>query len=252
MLAMSSKVVGIHQPNFFPWLGFFQKIVWSDAFIILDDVQFPKTGGTWTNRVKLLIAGEAKWATASIVRSATGLHLIRDMHYDDRAPWRVKMVKSIEASYRKAPHFPEVMEFLNPLILNEEPSVAEYNMRGIVSICEKLGIDTSKIRMASETPSQGSSNELLISLVKAVEGSVYLCGAGALAYQDDAMFEAEGIRVEHLKFRHPEYPQHGQKKEFAAGLSIVDALMNVGFEGARSLIVPFRSLTRAESPGEAA
>ena len=50
-----SKVVAIHQPNFFPWLGYFDKILKSDEFVFFDDCQFPKKGGAWCNRVKLLI-----------------------------------------------------------------------------------------------------------------------------------------------------------------------------------------------------
>ena len=49
------KIVAIHQPNFFPWLGYFDKINKSDIFIFLDDVQFPKKGGNWTNRVQLMV-----------------------------------------------------------------------------------------------------------------------------------------------------------------------------------------------------
>ena len=69
---MTSKVVSIHQPNFFPWLGYFEKIVRSDYFIFLDNVQFPKKGGSWTNRVKLIVSGQPKWLTANINRQYHG------------------------------------------------------------------------------------------------------------------------------------------------------------------------------------
>jgi len=54
-------VVAIHQPNFFPWLGYFDKIRRADVFILLDDAQYQKTGGSWSNRVKVLINGEGRW-----------------------------------------------------------------------------------------------------------------------------------------------------------------------------------------------
>ena len=55
---MREPVVGIHQPNFFPWLGYFDKLCRSDIFVMLDDVQFSKTGGNWCNRVRLLEGGK--------------------------------------------------------------------------------------------------------------------------------------------------------------------------------------------------
>ena len=43
--------VAIHQPNFLPWLGWFDKLARADVFVLLDSTQFPRTSrGTWSNR----------------------------------------------------------------------------------------------------------------------------------------------------------------------------------------------------------
>ena len=75
------KVVAIHQPNFFPWLGYFDKIRRSDIFILLDDVQFSKTGGVWSNRVKVLINGEGRWLTAPVERNFHGTRNVNQMFF---------------------------------------------------------------------------------------------------------------------------------------------------------------------------
>src|ERR1700730_2689424 len=58
---VGERVVAIHQPNFLPWLGYFDKLARCDMFVLLDSVQFPKRNGTWMNRVKVLVGGEAAW-----------------------------------------------------------------------------------------------------------------------------------------------------------------------------------------------
>ena len=77
-----SKIFSCHQPNFFPWLGFFNKIYESDIFVLLDDVQFQKrSSGTWSNRVMLNIGGVPKWFTAPINRQFKGLKNISEIFF---------------------------------------------------------------------------------------------------------------------------------------------------------------------------
>ena len=68
-----------------------------------------------------------------------------------------------------------------------------------------------------------------------VGGNVYLCGGGAVGYQKDEVFESSGINLLYQNFLHPAYPQF-TSNEFVSGLSVVDALMNLGFEGVQRLL----------------
>ena len=90
-------VVAIHQPNFLPWLGFFDKLARADVFVLLDSVQFPRTSkGTWINRVKLLVGGRKQWATVPIVRSEGSVLPIAEVRIDEAQPWRKKLLRTIE------------------------------------------------------------------------------------------------------------------------------------------------------------
>lgn len=231
----SDKTVAIHQPNFFPWLGYFAKIAMSDVFVFFDDVQFPKTGGVWSNRVKLLISDEARWATAAIDRNYHGTRTIREMHFLADNPWREKLLKSIEGNYRRHPAYADTMELLAPLLLSQESNVAEYNIQAVTSIAQRLGLDTHKLHRSSDLSHEGSSNELLCSITCLVGGSTYMCGGGADGYQDESVFNDRDVTLMHQSFVHPVYPQRG-RQDFVAGLSIIDAAMNLGWDGVKQLL----------------
>ena len=229
-------IVAIHQPNFFPWLGYFDKIACCDAFVILDDVQFPRTGaGAYSNRVKVFISGEPRWVTAPISRNHSGVRNINEMEFSADQPWRDKILRTIEMNYKKATFFEEMFSFVEVLINNSENNIAEYNSKAVLSICEELGFRQDKLFWSSKLAHKGDSNELLVSLTKAVGGDTYMCGGGAGGYQDDAVFASAGIELKRQNFQHPEYPQHNSPP-FQAGLSIIDVVANIGWAGTAELL----------------
>lgn len=227
--------VAIHQPNFFPWLGFFDKIYRADVFIFLDDVQFPKKGGTWTNRVKLAISGDGRWVTSGIDRNYHGTRSILEMEFQGGNPWREKMIKTIAQNYKKHPYFDSSIQIFEELINNPINNIAEYNIHAIKVILQELDLCSTKLFRSSEIDHKGESNELLCSLTKAVKGNVYMCGGGADDYQDEQIFKNQGVVLEYQNFKHPNYIQKGQGT-FIAGLSIIDIVMNCGWEETSKLI----------------
>ncbi len=233
---MQQKVVAIHQPNFLPWLGYFDKIVRSDVFIFLDNVQFPKTGGTWMNRVKMLVAGAATWVTVPVCRNFSGVRLVNEMQIDDQRDWRAKLLKTIHCNYKKAACFDEVFPVLEGWLHKPSgASLADYNIVCIEAMMERLNLDRRKLVRSSSLPSEGTGTDLLISLAKTVGGTVYMCGGGAAGYQEDAKFAAAGLRLQYQNYQHPVYPQVAVSG-FVMGLSIVDAMMSLGFQGVGRLL----------------
>ena len=230
-----ARVVAIHQPNFFPWLGYFDKIARSDAFIVLDNVQFPKTGGTWINRVRIMVNGHPAWLTMSIVRSYRGVRLIRDMRINSAVSWRPRMLEIISQSYSHAPYFKAVFGFLADAMANPTDNLAEFNLAAIRTVVEGLGLNPAKLVLGSSLGVEGKSTDLLVAMVKAVGGTAYLCGGGAGGYQDDAKFPEAGLELLYQQFQHPVYPQ-SNTGTFTPGLSIIDVLMHCGFERTRVLV----------------
>jgi hypothetical protein len=232
---MSRCLVAIHQPNFFPWLGFFDKIARADVFVVLDHVQFPKTrDGNWTNRVKMDVYGTPTWVTMPLVRGYDGLRRIDEMQIDHHTPWRRKLLRSLQDSYGRAPHFRETFPLVAPLVDNAADLVVDYNLSAITALCQALGLPTTHLVRSSSLDVSGGKTDLLVDLVRATQGTAYLAGGGASGYQDDALLESAGIAVEYQRFVHPVYPQRGDV--FVPGLSVLDAIFHTGFERTAALL----------------
>lgn len=217
-------IVAIHQPNFFPWLGYFDKIRRADTFIFLDAVDYPRSGsggmGSWTNRVRLNIQGQARWVTCPLKRVDLGTS-ISAVTIDDGQPWRSKLLRTLEANYRRAPRYAAAMALIEPLILASESNLAAFNIAAIKAIAAALGLETQFV-LQSSLPAEGKATELLTSLVHATGGSTYLAGGGASGYQDDDTFALRGLELVYQGFVAHAY---GDPERFIAGLSVIDYLM---------------------------
>jgi hypothetical protein len=234
-MTADGRVVAIHQPNFFPWLGYFAKLARADVFVLLDHVQFQKKGGNWANRVQLLTGGDrAGWVTAPVDRSYHGTRPISEVVIDDTRPWRHKLLKTIVANYARASHFEEMFPIVEELIGHPSPTLAELNENAIRRLAGEIGLPTRHIVLSSSLAPAGSATDLLVELVRAVDGEAYLSGGGSEGYLEVGKFEAAGIELRMHDFEHPVYPQG--KGEFVPGLSVLDPLLHLGPEGTRRLL----------------
>lgn len=215
----------IHQPNFFPWLGYFDKVRRADVFVFLDDVAYPKAGhgmGSWSNRVQLNIQGRAAWVGCPVRREA-GVQLIRDIRIDDSQPWRSKFLKTLNANYRRARNYTAVMAVIEPLIRYETDLLVEFNINAITRLTDVLQLSCRFLRQ-SELATEKTSTALLVEVCQKVEANSYLCGGGADGYQDDALFAAEGVQLVYQNFVHPRYGGSADDRTLT-GLSVIDFLM---------------------------
>jgi hypothetical protein len=217
-------VCAIHQPNFFPWLGYFDKIRRADVFVFLDDVAYPKSGsgtGSWVNRVRIAISNVPTWITCPI-RREHGTQIIRNVHIDDSQPWRKKLLRTLDINYRKARNFAQVMPLLESLVMFETDNLCQFNLHAVTSICRLLGIE-SDFRLQSECRTTSAATQLLIDLTQIVGADTYLCGGGADGYQRDEMFPKNGLQIVYQNFVPEPYRD---PPRFHPGLSVIDYILH--------------------------
>lgn len=231
---MGNKKIAIHQPNLFPWLGYFYKMYWSDAFVLLDDVQMQKTGSNYTNRTSILSAsGQPLYLTIPISRPS-GAQLICDVVVSDKS-WKKKFMGSLQANYAKSPFFKKNKDFVFDLIDTASSNLSEFNSYAIIKISGLLGISECKIKKSSDFNVFQDPTGRLIGLVKSLEGNVYISGAGGDNYQETELFKLSGIDIEYVKYPGFEYVQSGTQG-FVKGLSVLDAIFYVDFVGVMQLL----------------
>jgi hypothetical protein len=219
-------IVAIHQPNFLPWLGYFYKIVRSDVFVILDNVQYTKN--SYINRNKIKTPNGEAWLTVPVITEGRFGQLIKDTKINNAVDWRKKHMGSLRVNYGRAPSFDFLFKDLESIYYEKEwQSLCGFNIRLIRWAAAKLGFKTHLV-LASELGVEGKGTELLINILKKVGGSAYLSGFGGSKYQDEAAFEQHGIKLMYSDFRHPIYPQLWG--DFVPSLSIVDLMFNCGPE----------------------
>jgi len=230
-----TKIVSIHQPNFFPWLGFFDKWKRSDVLILLDDAQMQKTGGGWSNRSAFLGKNGPAWITASVNRSFEGVKNLNEIFLSPDPQWRESAVQRFRSYYSASPMFSVAQSIFEPQVLKEHSKLVDLNVDALLEIGTRLGLDTSKIRRSSEFSVESVATDRLCKLVKAVDGDSYLHGLGGLNYQDNSVFLSNGIELIAQNFVQKKYDQ-GRANEFHPGLSAIDSIANIGAENTMKLL----------------
>jgi hypothetical protein len=230
----TDRTVAIHQPNYLPWLGYFQKIHRSDVFVLLDDVEF--SSNSWINRNKIKTPDGWTWLTIPVHGSNEP---IADVEFANDN-WGNKHRKSLQASYGGAAYYDEFADFFEETYARSWDSLCELNVHLIRELADRIGLDCEFVR-ASTIDVDATKSERIVRLCGELEADRYFSGEGARSYNDHDQFEAADIAVEYQSFEHPRYEQRFD--EFVPGLSIVDPLMNVGADGTYDLL---RSVTGDE------
>jgi len=203
-------ICAIHQPNFFPWLPYFDKIAMADIFIFLDVVAYPKSGnsmGSWCNRVKISMHEQDIWFSCPVIRES-GPQLIKHVKINNRLLNVEKILKTLKSAYGKKENYKKLNEIVSNSFLNSNwDLLADFNIYLIKKISELLGLKTTFIRQSDLNLSYLTSNEMLIDLCSQVKANEYLCGLGAKNYMMDKIFQQNGINVKYqnLDFKYKNY-----------------------------------------------
>jgi len=213
-----------HQPNYLPWLGFFDKMLQCDVFIIEDHVQFVRQD--FQNRNRIRTHDDVMWLTIPIK------HVGKDQFIDEvrianqsEPNWAKQHWNALKYNYGRAPYWKEYSGFFEQAYGQKWTMLMDLNMHLIRGLIKFLRIDKSLV-MGSSLDASGKGSELVLAQCKALGANVHLSGIGGHEYLNLQRFEEEGVKVVFQDFQCPVYPQvHG---DFVPNLSVVDYLFCTG------------------------
>ena len=223
-------IVAIHQPNFFPWLGYFDRMIRSDLFVLLDHVQFERRN--YQNRAMIRLEDESKWLTVPVVQVSQKERIIEKtvdnpLDLSGSRWWGPNHFNTLRYAYRKAPHFERYAPRLREILESRWDKLVDLNLACLDFMREALQIETPTMR-SSVMQVQGQRSGLLLDICRSVGATAFLGGmGGSREYLDKEAFAAAGMGVVWQDFSHPAYPQCGTAP-FTKGLSSLDLLFNCG------------------------
>jgi hypothetical protein len=223
----------IMQPAYLPWLGYFERILMSDVFIVLDHVDIDRNSKTkFANRNRIRTKEGWTWLTAPVVTKGVSSLRLCDLQFDVTASWQQKHLASIQHAYSKTAHYQPHIEFIHDIYQRPWQHLAPMCDAILDGLLAAFDIRTPVLR-SSQMHIPGQKDELIRNHCLAVGADTYISGPFGRNYLDLPAFAAAGIQVRFHDYQHPEYSQ--TYPGFEPYMSAIDLLFNHGPESRRIL-----------------
>lgn len=209
--------LGIMQPYFLPYIGYWQLIKNVDKYIVYDDVNYRRG---WINRNQILLNGKPKLFTISLKEGSQNKKINEILINDDFN----KFMKTLQFCYSKSPYFENVYALLHSICSYEDQNLGSFIFNSIQKICNYLGITTELILSSQiQINNELKGKDRILYICKQMQATEYYNAIGGQELYDKMEFVENGIDLQFVKTDAVEYKQFGS--DFVPNLSIIDVLM---------------------------
>lgn len=210
--------LAVMQPYFFPYIGYWQLIAAVDTFVIYDDVNYIKKG--FINRNSILVNN----AGHLLILELVGASQNKKINEIDVGGNTLKILKTIELSYKKAPYFENVFPLIQEILKNEEKNLAQFLISSIRKICTYLEIKTN-ISISSELIKNNDlkGQDKILDICGVLQAKQYINAIGGQELYQNKAFSQQSMELLFIKNKAIDYQQF--KLPFIPNLSIIDVLM---------------------------
>lgn len=206
-----------------PYIGYFQLMNYVDKWVVYDDVSFIKQG--WINRNMILLNGEPHLFSIPLQKPSSFIEINqteinRQMYHN----WKLKFLKTLEQSYKKAPNFDRVYTLIKDLLEIQHQYISTLCVESILIIANYLKIKTQFVLTSTNYNNiHLNSVERVLDICKSENATSYVNLPGGKSLYQNKDFKNQGINLAFINSKSIEYNQFNNK--FVSGLSIIDILM---------------------------
>jgi hypothetical protein len=214
--------VGIMQPYFFPYIGYFSLIKHTDRFILLDTVQFIRHGWIERNRI-LKPDNNWQYLQVPLIKNKGRDTLIKDIIINNNENWQKKISAQLQHYKKKAPYYFKVISLIENIFSEKYDDIVSLNKSTLEKTLDYLGIN-SKLDVFSKMDLKiepvNASDEWALNICKAIDGvKEYWNPPGGISFFDKSKYNKNNIT---LKFQSVKITPYSQNKDsFEPALSIL-------------------------------
>lgn len=224
--------IGIHQPQYLPWIHYFEKIQKCDIFILLDNVNYQKNGLQNRNQIKGI--NGKKWLTVPVEHKLG--QKINHTKVVNNTNWKKKHLLTLDQFYNNSNYYKYYRSDLIEIYEKDWIFLNDINCNFISKIMNWLNI-TTPIYKSSNLNLEGSSTDLIIKICKEFNADHYISGLGAKNYLNEDKFREHDIELIYLENKTVKaYKQLYSESGFFNDLSSLDIIFNCGNEWKNFLI----------------
>lgn len=212
--------IGIMQPYFMPYLGYFQLMSYVDKYVVYDDVNYIKGG--FVNRNFILSNGTKQQININLKDSSPNKKF-NEIYISDNFK---KLKKTIQFNYNSAINYSDISFLLDEIFSCEEKLLSNFLLNSYQKIFDYLGIKKNIILSSNlENDKELKGVDKVIDICKLLDGDSYINAIGGKDLYEKKLFEKNSLNLYFLESNNICYKQI-KTGDFVSSLSIIDVLMN--------------------------
>lgn len=197
------RKIAISQPRYLPAANYIERMMMSDVFVILDNVQHQRRA--YEHRNKIRTSDGSTWLSIPIDRKQSASDKIYDMRLLNN-DWQEKHLKSFQLNYKKTPKYDEIMPMLERYYQLKWVYLSDAVKDMLDIILNYLDIQVETV-WASKYNWTKTKDDLLIEITEKLNGTAYISGPNGRDYIDASKFKEASIQLLYHEYNHPKYEQ---------------------------------------------